>query len=492
MIHENDIKILNKKYRNSEHPLVSSGATIIEKHEIYEDAHFNKIDKETLYIEECSHLLEPKGNYFRLDDPGIVIGKNTACKSTNFLHLTYGHEIVNEDSDEIVWDSHNHNYILDKNAAYCELLDHHYHEEDVKWSDFHDSYIHEEDAMWSEQVEDYYHHDYSTEFEEYHNLNNSRSNEEVINDYHESPAPSFINKDIYTSGWFVGFEVEKSKLDNGSSDEGDDVDPCRFFAGWETDSSCGVEGISNIYNIKDPQLITDIKNASHIDSPTDISCGGHINISYKASDYSDNFLIDDAGINKQVNSQMLKKYMGIIYAMFPQRLVRSYCNSNKKIERFSGIKYSPIRDCSNRIEIRLFNRVANAQTLVNRVKFLHAFLGAVEKLEVQLNKDELLANTRRFPCPVIQKEIKDYQEDLYDSIISVDFAYNPHMRYAKYILNACYPVLKEIYGSSVRLSYLIAHTYAFTDYILTDKKSNRLIQEFIDDNSEGEFYTNQN
>ena len=156
MIYKNDIKILNEKYRNSEHPLVSSGATIIEKYEIYEDAHFNKIDKETLYIEECSHLLEPEGNYFRLDDPGIVIGKNTACKHTNFLYLTYCHEIVNAESEAIVWDCANSEYILRNCSSYSELLDNYYHEEEVKWSEFHDSYIHENDAMWSEQVEDYY------------------------------------------------------------------------------------------------------------------------------------------------------------------------------------------------------------------------------------------------------------------------------------------------------------------------------------------------
>ena len=486
MINPTIIRTLNTEFRNAKHPLVSSGATIIETHGIHQDYYSNDIDKETLYIEECSHLLEPTRAYFRLDDPDIVVGKSSACKNTISLYVTDYKEIVDTKSSDIVWDGANNEYIHIESATYCELLEQYYQDDEIRWSEYHNSYIHEDDAVYCDQIDDCYHHQYETEFEHFHELHRSNCNEEVINDYHESPDPSFINRHIYSNGWFVGFEVEKTELDNGSHEEGDDVDICRFFAGWETDSSCGVEGISNIYNIKDPQLITDIKNASHIDSPTNISCGGHVNISYKGSNHSDNFLIDDAGTNKKVCVQMLKKYMGIIYAMFPQRLVRGYCNSNKKIEQFSCIKYSPIRDCHGRIEIRLFNRVTNAQTLVNRVKFLRAFLDAAEKLEVQLNKDELLANTRRFPCHELQKFMKNHQEELYDHIMCVDFTYNPHMRYAKYILNACYPVLKEIYGENerkVRLSQIIAHTYAFTDYILTDKKSNRLIRSFILDDS---------
>ena len=330
--------------------------------------------------------------------------------------------------------------------------------------------------------------DYRTDFLEWHDLRREEEEDrdDIINSYHGSPKPEYKNRHIYNTGWFVGFEVEKNKLDNGADDEGDTVEPCEFFAGWETDSSCGVEGISHIYNINDPQLIIDIKNASHIDSEADVSCGGHINLSYKTSTYSDNIIFDDTGKAKTVNSQLLKKYMGIIYAMFPQRLIRSYCNSNTKIKERGGIKYSPIRDCGNRTEIRLFNRVKNAQTLVNRVNFLRNFLEAIEKLEVQRNRVERLSKTKRFPCVELQEWTKEHNEELYDSIICIDFTYNPHMRYAKYILNACYPALKEIYNQRYhmsRLAHLVAHTYAFTDFIITDNEPKKLIKSFINSES---------
>jgi hypothetical protein len=483
MMEHSDKSRLNNSYRSTEHPCVISGYTIINHRHKTVDAHGKPIDKDVLYAEETLHISGTTGDYYRIDDQSLVWGNETVAKNSDGLVDDYACRLIDKDNEDIVYEVNQCEYMHRDDTNYSEFHDQYIIADDSRWSEFHQSFIHENAAIWHDGMEDYYHEEYREEFFEHHELYDGNASDEHINDYHGTPDPRFINEHQFQSGWFVGFEVEKTHLDNGADSEGDSVDPCNFFAGWETDSSCGVEGISNVYNIDDPQLLVDIKNASHINSETNISCGGHINISYRSSRYTHNMLTDDAGQPIPINTEMLKKYMGIIYAMFPQRLIRSYCNSNKKLHKFEHIKYSPMRDCRGRVEIRLFNRVANSQTLINRVKFLQVFLNAVEKLEVQLNKEELLANTPRFPLPEIADYMKENRRDDYDYITCIDFTMNPSLRYAKYILNACLPILSEIYSNyrSIklnRLSELVAHTYAFTDFITTDKNPKATIARF--------------
>ena len=104
------------------------------------------------------------------------------------------------------------------------------------------------------------------------------------------------------SPFSIGFEIEKKcfEADNGSiaSDRGEYVGSYDFFCGFETDSSCGVEGVSNILPLASPRsqfrnnvfmLIDNAKNV--IDSKYDKTCGGHITVSVK--DYSDGYDIVD-------------------------------------------------------------------------------------------------------------------------------------------------------------------------------------------------------
>ena len=492
MITQKQITELRDRRFNSKHPCIIKGSTIIEEHDVIEDELGNPIGNDVLYASVTTYPENEEQMFYRIDNPNLIWGINTVAPSNHpkmfFTYSNYEREAVNTENESVVYVSSRRDYVNSDICAYSELTDEYIIDDEARWSEFHDTYIHEDDAIYNDFVDDYHHSSYRHEFYEHHDLRDEdEAQENIINDYHGSPNPHIVNEQVFQSGWFVGFEVEKTQLDNGNRCEGSPVDPCNFFAGWETDSSCGVEGISNIYNIADPQLIDDIKTASHIDSPTDISCGGHINISYKSSMYSCNIINDDSGQTKGFNTAMLKKYASIIYAMFPQRLIRSYCNSNPKLERYDATKYQPIRDCGNRSEVRLFSRVKSSKTLINRVIFLQSFLPAIEEAEMHLDPHSLFANISRFPDQEIRNWIKENKPDLFDTLIAIDFAYNPHMRYAKYILNRCYPVIKKIYTNSSynpsaansRMAEIVEHTYAFNDFLLTNNKPKACIIDYI-------------
>lgn len=177
--------------------------------------------------------------------------------------------------------------------------------------------------------------------------------ERTINRYHTSPTPN-----VYcgSSGFAVGFEIEKKSV-GGNDDVGEEVDKLPLFSGWETDASCGVEGITHAYDPIDPdyreKFCRDLLDSErYVNEPSDSTCGGHINIS------SRDLLPRDL-------MQKFRKYAPLWYSIYRNRLNNSYCRNDKKIEH-GAERYSPVRTKSFGIEIRLPSRVQNAQQLMRR------------------------------------------------------------------------------------------------------------------------------
>jgi hypothetical protein len=425
------------------------------------------------------------------------------------LISNYCDVVLNEEEDLVL--TAGENIELKDNCEYCECVGEYYHRDEIRWSEnseewlpeddavysrYHESYILHERATHNDSVNDWYEDESEYDFLNYHGLNDDDEDEchdqiNRLNEYHSSPTPTKINERIESKGWWVGFEVEKSYLkgdDDEYLEEGDEIEICNFFSGWEKDSSCGVEGISNIYNLSDTVTFTkDLEEACYIDNDVSKNCGGHISISYMPENYefSNNILVTETGDIKQVNTYLLSSYMGLIYAMYPKRLERSYCNTNKKLQSDNGNKYQPVRDSGSRIEIRLFSAVKNSTTLKNRFKFLQSFLPAIEKAEKRSEPDKLhlLVNTPRLPRSISETTLK-LVEAWDDNLISkINFGYNPYYRYAKYILNECWDVLNEIYADhpkkDERLAAIIIHTYAFTNYLKTDAYPNNCIKQYL-------------
>jgi hypothetical protein len=225
-----------------------------------------------------------------------------------------------------------------------------------------DEYVEENEAYWCDVAECYY----------WDEDNVKTVDDEHISQYANSPEPINLNCRSREAQFSVGFEIEKTvfKVDGGiQDDQGDYVGSLDIFKGYETDSSCGVEAITNILPLGSPRsnarsYVFDMIDDAHevINSPYNTKCGGHINISVNGMTSYD--LLDRVRGN-----------MAIMYAMYRYRLRRSYVYQNKKMKRDDNTKYSPVHVKSGGVlEIRLPSAVANVKQLKHRYDFMYKIL----------------------------------------------------------------------------------------------------------------------
>jgi hypothetical protein len=177
--------------------------------------------------------------------------------------------------------------------------------------------------------------------------------------YHRSGISPNIYRDFNGSGFAVGFEVEKNSV-MGADSEGDRIPETNLFAYWETDASCGIEGITHAYDPLDPDKVesfrVDVNDArDHVNADCDSTCGGHINIS--STNHSPRELMKE-----------FREYAPLWYAVYRHRLVNSYCRNDKKIEHGTD-KYSPVITKSFGIELRLPSRVHSCEQLIRRFEW---------------------------------------------------------------------------------------------------------------------------
>lgn len=166
-----------------------------------------------------------------------------------------------------------------------------------------------------------------------------------VQGYHNKPNPIFLNKtahrvDVaglkpidrrtaikfdgreYESKYTIGFEVEKNTLSRGA------VKEYELFCGFETDSSCGYEAVTHILPLLPcGQWRTKVYDMMHkaekvIDdrySPSDRRCGGHITIA-----------VD--GLTGDEVRERVRKFSGILLALFRKRLNNVYCGANRRMQ----------------------------------------------------------------------------------------------------------------------------------------------------------------
>ena len=186
-----------------------------------------------------------------------------------------------------------------------------------------------------------------------------------INAYHSSPSPTLYRG---SSGWLVGFEVEKTTVD-GCDDENDSIEELPLFSGWECDSSCGVEGITHAYDPLDEHTRDQFKRHLHtsreyVDGPADHTCGGHINLSNSA-------------LTTEQLFEKFRKYAGIYYALYKGRLNNEFCYLNKSL-LYSSKKYVTVKRTPFGIELRLVSRVPNAEVLSRRFDLIAATCQSID------------------------------------------------------------------------------------------------------------------
>lgn len=216
-----------------------------------------------------------------------------------------------------------------------------YEPDDIVWVEAEDDYAYAADVSCCETCDSYY-------LDSRGPCCASVDGDDHVNDYHCSPEPALH---VRPGGYAVGFEVEKLTV-NGCDGKGDYVGYRPLFSGWETDASCGVEGITNVYGF-DPVnralFFRDVADSEdHLAEPVDGTCGGHVNLS-----------------GPGLTLAKVRPYAGLIYALYRYRLTNTYANGDKALKE----PHSPERYCAIRqkreglVEFRLVSRVKNAGQL---------------------------------------------------------------------------------------------------------------------------------
>ena len=288
--------------------------------------------------------IESRGEYY-------VTSLCWYCEDGEY-HLEYdtvyidGYGRLHRDDESIMTDGNGIHFLDgDDNFVYCDADDNYWHRDDCH-------YCGEE---WVYGMEDECDHCCPDE--------PSRG---AICRYHSSPDEM---KYRGRSPFLIGFEIEKTNV-FGYRSEGEMIGEYDLIAGWELDGSCGVEGVTNCYDLIDPLVMQTFKrhvsDASDVlAEPCDSSCGGHINISWQ-------------GKTPRETLAAFKVYAPLWYALFRKRLNNTYCREDKKIED-RGIKYSPVRCKTFGIELRLPSRVLNAKHLLRRARLIAITCRAMEE-----------------------------------------------------------------------------------------------------------------
>ena len=213
-----------------------------------------------------------------------------------------------------------------------------------------------------------------------------------VTSYHSKPSPNKLNygaknSDIaqlpkkhkrnllqfgqdYQSKFTIGFEVEKTQLHRNS------VREYELFCGFERDGSCGYEAVTHILPLLPPSVwrnkVYDMmhKASKIIDdqySPSDSKCGGHITIGY-------------VGMDGEELLSKVRKFSGIIYALYKRRLSNHYCRYNLGMDdynsrwgwsTYNNNKYQVALDRGFGVEFRLPSRFTSVKSMMRRYELFY-------------------------------------------------------------------------------------------------------------------------
>lgn len=188
-----------------------------------------------------------------------------------------------------------------------------------------------------------------------------------------------IGPDDYVSQYRIGFEIEKNELDR------DAIREYALICGFETDSSCGYEAVTNVLPLIPAgywrnKVFDMIVRANRIIddnfSPSNTSCSCHVNLS--RHDLPSRSLLET-----------IRPYMGIVYALWRKRLTNPYCRFDVFMRYWDdesvGLstswneKYRVCRARDGVLEIRLPNRVTSAKQLMRRYELFYEIARASQE-----------------------------------------------------------------------------------------------------------------
>jgi hypothetical protein len=214
----------------------------------------------------------------------------------------------------------------------------------------------------------------------------------VVHSYHYKPAPNKLSvtrhsvdiaglkprqqRDNFAlingaiaSRFTIGIEVEKNQLHRNS------VREYELFCGFERDASCGYEAVSHILPLlPQGQWRTKVYDMMHkaryiiedAFSPSDSRCGGHMTIGVE-------------GMTGDEINTAVRKYSGIIYALFRHRLKNDFCNHNLRMHSAMDVgqhlryhhKYQVALNKGNVLEFRVVSRFESVKQLMRRYELMY-------------------------------------------------------------------------------------------------------------------------
>ena len=373
--------------------------------------------------------------------------------------------------------------ILCRHAVSCEVSDYYFHEDDerlVRYS--HGGMCNRESDCvgYAEDTNEYHHVDdliYDDEDDCYYTREYYENSNQVIRDYHCGVEPTFYNSpkpEIRLSQYSIGFEVEKNYLNGKSSGK---VQQEALFSHWERDSSCGVEGITNVYGLDQfDKFSSHVDDSVYVNEPVDSTCGGHINISHH---------------DNKLEMWHLKPWMGLNWALWRKRLNNDYSSRNKKCNPYEGRSHhygclvEKGRPDNKRFELRLPPRVSNGNILLNRFKIIQAFISCVDMYMNEQYKDYNSTDwqDKYFGLPNWVSSELDRSKCLYVEQVAAATPLATYKR-IRYLIEASKDVLTSIYTPETTAK-IVAYAYGMQHYIdipfgkNVPETTNKLINNYI-------------
>ena len=212
--------------------------------------------------------------------------------------------------------------------------------------------------------------------------------------YHRSPSPREMHKGAKTSDianlksskkrnllldengdtkskFTIGIEIEKNRLSRGA------VKEYALFKGFERDSSCGYEAITNILPLlpsgkwrnKVFNMMFEARKVIEDQfSPSDYRCGGHVTIGVE-------------GMSGQQIADAVRKNVAILHSLFHKRLRNSYCRGNMTMlpsdtaqMMWGGGRYQFCLVKGDVIEFRVVSRFQSVKQMMRRYELFYELL----------------------------------------------------------------------------------------------------------------------
>ena len=340
----------------------------------------------------------------------------------------------------------------------------------IRYCEHYEEHFDEHVCVWNEDNDCYYHQDVAPDMDQERCTSNQQR--AYINDYHRGPAPRdysdtpSVRTDVKGLDKFtIGFEVEKKNI-MGKWRCGDSCEEQPLFSHWETDSSCGVEGVTNIYNLGDFDTFQrHVISSNYVDEPTTYDCGGHTNVAFKESDICD----------YQINLEDISKFVGPIYSMYKKRLRNTYSSYNKKLSADNSERYGAIVMKRNpeRVEFRLPSRINNKQQLLRRFKlFQHLFSHIYNYKE---NTEEYMETMNivnsRLDVEFGKRTL--YREFKYDKCFRTEFYSSSLYKKVRFLLWDIKDFLEPAYKNRmVDLKIMLINSYQFQAWLDDDPTVN--------------------